>query len=147
MTGAASSGDPAGQGTGGGRPFDAAEGADGALVYELFQTGRRFLAERHPAQAAMYLERALRLAPDKNSIREELGRSYYALGRYGDAAREFGEVLRRAPVNDYAHFALARSRLKLGDVAGALTEARLALAMTPGNADYRQALDNCLAAD
>jgi len=118
----------------------------GERAYELFQTGRRFLAQRHPAQAAMFLEQALLAAPDKNSIREALGRSYYALGRYGRAAQEFEELLRRAPANDYAHFAMARCLLKLEDVAGALRAARLAVAMVPGNADYRRALDDCLAA-
>jgi tetratricopeptide (TPR) repeat protein len=120
--------------------------AQGERAYDLFQTGRRFLAERHPAQAAMFLERALLLAPDKNSIREALGRSYYALGSYGRATHEFEELLRRAPTNDYAHFALARCLLKLEDVAGALRAARLAVAMAPANADYRRALDECLAA-
>jgi tetratricopeptide (TPR) repeat protein len=119
--------------------------AQGERAYDLFQTGRRFLAERHPAQAAMFLERALLLAPDKNSIREALGRSYYALGRYGRAAQDFEELLRRAPTNDYAHFAMARCLLKLEDVAGALRAARLAVAMAPDNADYKRALDDCLA--
>jgi hypothetical protein len=41
---------------------------------------------------------------------------------------------------------LARCLLRLGDVAGALRAARLAVAMVPGNADYRRALDDCLAA-
>ena len=120
--------------------------AQGERAYELFQKGRRFLADRHPAQAAMFLEQALLLAPDKNSIREALGRSYYALGRYGPAAREFEELLRRAPTNDYAQFALARCLLKSNDTTGALRAARLAVAMAPANADYRRALDDCLAA-
>jgi len=80
-------------------------------------------------------------------VREALGRSYYALGRYDGAAREFAELLRRAPANDYAHFALARCLLRLGDVPGARREARLAVAMAPGNDDYRKALDDCLEAD
>ncbi len=132
-----------------GRPTNgewADQTAEGEGAYEFFQAGRRFLAERHPGQAAMYLERALRLAPDKNSIREALGRSYYALGMYESAAQEFAELLRRAPTNDYAHFALARCLLALDDVAGALRAARLAVAMAPDNADYRRALDDCLAA-
>lgn len=120
--------------------------AHGERAYELFHKGRRFLADRHPAQAAMFLEQALLLAPDKNSIREALGRSYYALGRYGRAAQEFEELLRRAPTNGYAHFALARCLLKADDAAGALRAARLAVAMAPANADYRRALDDCLAA-
>ena len=128
------------------RAADVDAAAQGERAYEFYQTGRRFLAERHPAQAAMFLERALLLAPDKNSIREALGRSYYALGRYGRATQEFEELLRRAPANDYAHFAMARCLLKLEDVAGALRAARLAVAMAPGNADYRRALNDCLAA-
>ena len=124
----------------------AAEAAEGERAYELFQAGRRFLAERRPAQAAMYLEQALLAAPDKNSVREALGRAYYALGRFDSAALEFEELLRRAPASDYAHFALARCLLRLGDVRGARRAARLALAMDPDNPDYRQALDDCLEA-
>ena len=86
------------------------------------------------------------LAPDKTSVREALGRSYYALGRFDSAAETFAEIVRRAPANDYAQFALARCLLRLDDVAGARRAARLAVAMVPGNADYRRALDDCLAA-
>ena len=138
-----SDGAPGGRPAGGG---PAAETADGERAYDLFQTVARFLAERHPGQAVMYLERAVLLAPDKTSVREALGRSYYALGRFDSAAQAFAEIVRRAPANDYAHFALARCLLRLGDVAGALRAARLAVAMVPGNADYRRALDDCLAA-
>jgi len=133
-----------------GAPWDeraaAAETAEGERAYGLFQTGGRFLAERRPAQAAMYLEQALLAAPDKNSVREALGRAYYALGRFDNAAAEFEELLRRAPASDYAHFALARCLLRLGDVRGARRAARLALAMAPDNPDYRRALDDCLEA-
>ena len=79
-------------------------------------------------------------------MREALGRAYYALGRFDSAAREFEELLRRAPASDYAHFALARCLLRLGDVRGARRAARLALAMAPDNPDYRRALDDCLEA-
>ena len=77
-----------------------AETADGERAYDLFQTGARFLAERHPGQAVMYLERAVLLAPDKTSVREALGRSYYALGRFDSAAETFAEIVRRAPAKD-----------------------------------------------
>lgn len=116
---------------------------DDERAYRDFQAGHRFLDERHPAQAAMLLERALRDQPDKNSIREALGRAYYALGRYGSAAEQFAELLRRAPANDYAHFALARCLLKLDDRPGALRSARLALAMSPDNEEYRRAVEDC----
>ena len=69
----------------------------------------RFLDQRHPGQAALLLEQALTLEPDRTPIREALARAYYALGRYADAAEVFDEIVRRAPTNDYAHFGLARS--------------------------------------
>ena len=114
-------------------------------AYGLFKTGCRFLDQRHPGQAVMYLERALRLAPEKTSIREALGRAYFALGQYGSAADAFFEVARRAPANDYAHYALGRALLEKGDVRGAQSVLRLAVAMAPANEEYRQALARCLA--
>lgn len=41
-------------------------------AYDLFQRGTELLQNRHPAQAAMFLTSALRLEPEKNSIREAL---------------------------------------------------------------------------
>ena len=42
-------------------------------AYALFQRGQALLADRHWAQAAVSLEKAKRLEPDKTSIREALG--------------------------------------------------------------------------
>ena len=112
-------------------------------TFRLFTSGRRFLEEGHPGQAALFLERAAALTPDKMSIREALGRAYYALGRYRDAAAAFSEVVRRRPADDYAQFGLARSLLAAGDARAALVAAKLALAMAPGNDDYRRAVDDC----
>ena len=75
-----------------------------------------------PAQAAMYLERAL--APGARQELDPRGAGALVLrsGRHDRAAQEFDELLCRRPANDYAHFALARCLLKLGDVAGARRE-------------------------
>jgi len=112
-------------------------------TFRLFTSGRRFLEDGHPGQAALLLERAATLTPEKTSIREALGRAYYALGRYRDAAAAFSEVVRRRPADDYAHFGLARSLLAAGDAPAALAAAKLALAMAPGNEDYRRAVAEC----
>lgn len=118
----------------------------GERAFDLFHRGKAFLDQRHPGQAALLLEQALTLEPDKNSIREALARAYYALGRYASAAEAFEEIVRRAPTNDYAHFGLARSLLALGEAEAARPAARLAVAMTPANADYRRALARCVPA-
>jgi tetratricopeptide (TPR) repeat protein len=114
--------------------------------YALFQRGQSLLADRHWAQAAVSLEKAKRLEPDKTSIREALGRAYFHSGSYQQAAEEFEAIVERNPVNDYAHFCLGRSLQKLGDRRAARRHLKLAYGMRPDREDYRQYLDRVQAA-
>lgn len=98
-------------------------------AYELLRRGEDLLQTRNPAQAAVVLERARRAAPDRSSIRETLGRAYFASGRYDRAAAEFEAVLELYPTNDYAHYCLSRCAEKLGDRRTARRHLRLAEAM------------------
>jgi tetratricopeptide (TPR) repeat protein len=106
-------------------------------AYALFQRGVSLLAERHWAQAAVSLEKAKRLEPDKASIREALGRAYFRSGRYRRAATEFSAVVERSPADDYAHFCLGRALEKLGDRRAARRHMSLACGMRPDRTDYR----------
>jgi tetratricopeptide (TPR) repeat protein len=110
-------------------------------AYALFQRGVSLLEERHWAQAAVSLEKAKRLEPDKTSIREALGRAYFRSGRCRRAAREFSAVIDRYPANDYAHFCLGRSLEKLGDRSAASRHLSLACGMRPDRSDYRHYRD------
>jgi Flp pilus assembly protein TadD len=110
-------------------------------AYTLFRRGVDFLEEGHPAQAAMYLSRALRLEPGRNSIRETLGRAEFAAGRYERAADLFREVVSDVPDCDYAHYALARSLKALGRGEEARGHLRLARALHPACEMYRRPLD------
>jgi tetratricopeptide (TPR) repeat protein len=110
-------------------------------AYALFQRGAELLAGRHYPQAAVSLEKAKALEPDKASIREALGRAYFHSGSYMEAAREFAAVVELTPVNDYAHFCLGRSFQKLGDRRAARRHLRLACGMRPDREDYRRYLD------
>jgi tetratricopeptide (TPR) repeat protein len=84
-------------------------------AYEAFQNGS-WLLERHEyRQAAIALERAKALEPDKGSIREALGRAYLASRSYVRAAEEFGVAVELCPTDGYAHYGLARSLSRLGD--------------------------------
>jgi tetratricopeptide (TPR) repeat protein len=114
-------------------PLDPASGD----AYALFQRGLSLLAERHWAQAAVPLEKAKKLEPDKTSIREALGRAYFRSGRYRRAASEFSAVVERSPANDYAHFCLGRSLQKLGDRRAAKRHLSLAYGMRPDRDDYK----------
>jgi len=109
-------------------------------AYSLFQRGAAFLREQHPAQAAMLLAQALLLEPGKSSIREALGRAEFALGMHEHAGERFREVVRDAPDNDYAHYALGRCLLQLGRPDEARAHLRLARALRPRSDLYREAL-------
>lgn len=114
---------------------------DESAAYTLFQRGMELLEDRHPAQAAMLLAGALRLEPQRNSIREGLARAEYALGRYELAAEHFTAIVAVRPDSDYAHYCLGRCLIALGRRAEAGAHLRLARALEPRSARYRQAVE------
>ncbi len=109
-------------------------------AYALFRRGTWFLERRHPGQAAMLLERALALEPGRNSIREALGRALFALGETARAAALFEAIVADVPDNDYAQYALGRCLVRLGREEEGRGRLRLAAALAPHSALYRDAL-------
>ncbi|MCZ7526043.1 MAG: tetratricopeptide repeat protein [Acidimicrobiia bacterium] len=117
-----------------------ARGNVGGGAYDAFREGTRLLETANPHAAAVALERARELEPEKGSIREALGRAYYRSGRFGDAEAEFAKAVDLDPVNDYAHFGLGLSLWRTGDRRGARGHLKLAAAMRPDEESYRRAL-------
>ena len=115
-------------------------------VYDLFRRGSALLEARDYRAAAIPLEQARRLEPDKTSIREALGRAYFHAGRYARARAEFAVVVERSPVNDFAHFCLGRSLEKTGRRAEARRHLALAACLRPDRTDYRVYRDRIAAA-
>lgn len=109
-------------------------------AYALFARGAALLDQRHWAQAAISLEQAIKLEPGKTSILEALGRAYFHMQRYREAADAFGQVVDQRPDDDFSQFCLGRSLEKLGDVNGAARHMALAVGMRPGRSDYRRYL-------
>ena len=120
---------------------ESADRDDRESAYELLQRGLELLRSRHHAQAAIVLERAAREEPGKGSILEPLGRAYQHSGQFERARETFEALLEVDPSAHWAHFALAASLRKLGRIDEARTHLRLAVALSPGSAMYRQALD------
>lgn len=118
----------------------------GEHVYDLFRRGSQLLEAGDFSAAAIPLERARRLEPDKSSIREALGRAYFRAGRYAQAREEFEAVVERYPVNDFAHFCLGRALEKTGRRAEARRHLALAANLRPDRADYRAYRDRLRAA-
>jgi len=113
---------------------------DRESAYDLLQRGEELLRLRHHAQAAIVLERADRLEPHRQSILEALGRAYFNSGQHELARQTFSELLDLDPSAHYAHYALGQSLKRLGRPGPARTHLKLAVALSPGTALYRQAL-------
>jgi tetratricopeptide (TPR) repeat protein len=106
-------------------------------VYDLYKRGSELLEHGDFSAAAIPLEQAAAMEPEKSSVREALGRAYFRTGRYEDAAGEFQAVVDRYPVNDFAHFCLGRSLEKSGRTREARKHQALAASLRPERADYR----------
>jgi len=115
--------------------------AERETAYGLLQRGKTLMKRRHNAQAAVLLERAKRLEPGKGSIVEPLARAYYNSGQHRLAADAFEELLEIEPSSAYAHFGLGQSLKQVGQRDSARTHLRLAVALAPNSALYRQALE------
>jgi Tfp pilus assembly protein PilF len=109
-------------------------------AYDLLERATEFLRTGHPHQAALLLDEAKLLEPDKGSIRETLGRALYMSGRPARARREFAKAIQIDPVNDYAHFGLALACERTGQRTRAIAHLKLAVAMRPSVDHYRTAL-------
>jgi tetratricopeptide (TPR) repeat protein len=109
-------------------------------AYDLLQRGHALLEARHHAQAAIVLERADRIEPNKASILEALGRAYFNSAQHELARATFERQLELDPSAHYAHFALGQSLKHLGRREEAGTHLRLAVALSPRTTLYRDAL-------
>jgi tetratricopeptide (TPR) repeat protein len=109
----------------------------GEHVYDLYRRGSELLDSGDFNAAAIPLERARALEPDKGSIREALGRAYFRSGRYAQAREEFAAVVEAYPTNDFAHFCLGRAFELTGHRREARHHLTLAAGLRPDRADYR----------
>jgi tetratricopeptide (TPR) repeat protein len=121
-------------------PDEAPDGDERESAYDLLQRGQALLDRRHFAQAAIVLERADRLEPRRGSILEALGRAYFNSGQSERARVAFEALLDVDPSSHYGHFALGQSLKRLGRREEAGTHLRLAVALSPETAHYRDAL-------
>ena len=103
--------------------------------------------DSHWAQAAVSLEKAKRLEPDKTSIREALGRAYFRSGRYRPrrerVLRRGRALARRTTTRTSASAARSRSSATAAPRSRHLS---LACGMRPDRTDYRLYRDRLRAA-
>jgi Flp pilus assembly protein TadD len=120
--------------------------AAGDSLYSLYQRGMSLLEAGDFAPATVPLSKAARMAPEKSSIREALGRAYFRNRQFAEAATEFEAVVETHPVNDFAHFCLGRALSLTGETERARHHLALASNLRPERRDYRLYRDRLRAA-
>jgi tetratricopeptide (TPR) repeat protein len=84
-----------------------------------------------PGEAVKLLQQALRLDPDLEGLRYQLGLAYHAIGDEADAAAELREAVARTPGSADAHNYLGIVLFESGDAKSALDEFRIAVTLAP----------------
>jgi predicted Zn-dependent protease len=118
----------------------ARDGVPAGEVYDWFVRGTTLLESGNPEAAAELLAHAHSREPESASVLEALARALFDARRYAGAADRFTELVELSPDSDYARFGLGLSRLRLGDLGGAIEQLALAAAMRPERAEYQQVL-------
>ena len=113
---------------------------DAGLVYDLYQQGKRSLAAGNARGAVEVLELAIEHEPAQASLRETLGRAYFAARKPRRALGEFQRAAELDPTDAYAHFGIGRCYEREGRDADAAKHFKLACALAD-RVDYRRALD------
>jgi Flp pilus assembly protein TadD len=113
--------------------------ADPGLVYGLYEQGKRSLADGNPRGAVEVLELAIEHEPAQASLREALGRAYFATQRPQLARREFQRAAELEPTDHYAHFGIGRCYEREGQLPDAAKHFKVACALAD-RAEYAQAL-------
>lgn len=110
-------------------------------AYKDFVKGKEYLDNGKLIDAKHYLKRAKKKEPKRLSIREALARTCFMNGDFEEARKEFQFIVNMNPADDYAHFGLGLSLVRLGDRKKGVGQLKLACAMNPENKDYSNFLE------
>ena len=115
-------------------------------VYDWYTRGIRLLTAGDAAAAAQLLEHAARAEPGSCSVREALARALFDSRDYDRARDAFRANVEESPADDYAHFGLGLSQLRMGELDEAVEHLAIAVALRPDNHHYGTALRSARAA-
>lgn len=109
-------------------------------AYEWYQRAVGLLGSGNPDAAAVLLDRLRQIDPSSTSVVEALARAHFDRRRYDLAVEAFGDLVERAPAEDYAHYGLGMSLWRLQRFPEARDHLAMAFVMRPERSEYGQAL-------
>ncbi|WP_436493698.1 tetratricopeptide repeat protein [Actinokineospora sp. HUAS TT18] len=112
---------------------------DTSSTFDAFRHAEALLAQRRPLDALAALGPVLEAEPNARSVQVLAGRAYLASAQLRRAEATFRRVLELDPTDHYAMFALGKALQRQSRLTEALTQLRLAVAMSP-LPEYQEAL-------
>ncbi|OLT49235.1 hypothetical protein BJF85_10305 [Saccharomonospora sp. CUA-673] len=116
----------------------AAPDAGEARVH-AFRQAEALVKRRRPLDALQALQPVLEAEADKPSVQLLAGRAYFHSAQLRRAEHALGRVLEHDPSDHYARFVLGKTLQRLGRLAEALGQLRMASAMHP-QPEYQDAI-------
>jgi Flp pilus assembly protein TadD len=108
-------------------------------TYERYRLGQAYVVAGDPLAAARVLEPAVEAEPTSAALWLVLAQAYFAAARLRRAETAFERAVERDPSDDQARFGLGRALERQSRHAEALTQYRIAFALSP-EPDYADAL-------
>jgi Flp pilus assembly protein TadD len=99
--------------------------------FRAFRRAEELVQRRRPLEALKALEPVLDAEPDKPSVQLLAGRAYFHSAQLRRAENALTKVVELDPSDHYARFVLGRTLQRLGRLAEALAQLRMATAMNP----------------
>ncbi|PRX49951.1 tetratricopeptide repeat protein [Prauserella shujinwangii] len=107
--------------------------------FQAFRRAEALVQRRKPLEALKVLEPVLDADSDKPSVQLLAGRAYFHSAQLNRAEDALTRVVEMDPSDHYARFVLGRTLQRLGRLAEALAQLRMASAMNPVP-EYQEAI-------
>ena len=108
--------------------------------YNLFTRARDLMKKNDFLNASFLLEKAKNREPEKSSIREALAISYFNMGFYRSAKKNFDKAIAIDATNDFAHYGMGLCLVKENKLNRALGHFKIAKFMKPNSPVYNKAV-------
>ncbi len=109
-------------------------------AYDLFTKARDLMKKSDYLNASFLLEMAKGKEPEKGSIREALAISYFNMGLYKSAKKNFRKAIDIDAANDFAHFGMGLCLVKENKTNMAVGHFKIARFMKPNSPIYNRAV-------
>lgn len=108
--------------------------------YDWYQQATSLLDAGNPDAALVALRKLREAEPESTAVLEAYARALFDARHYEEAVEAFGELVERAPAEDYAHYGLGMSLWRVQRFPESRDHLAMAFVMRPDRPEYGDAL-------